>query len=434
MPTKGVPRGMMKNLDSMAVAYVSLAVPDTLEFQNRALHYNTNIFMHNVLLGLRLIPTARVEAFSGIPVRSFPYSRRLFVPKRRVEILPGAFTTCVSFFNLTPLKQVTMGLSMVWHLLAWGFRMRQTENKIVFSFNISVPPLCFTLAAARLMRARTFVYICDVQVPGQTVPNSLLYRFDTWLETRLLKYVDGFAVISDRIMEDYAPNRPYLLVDGGVGRYLIETSGTLLSAREPDPLHFTIAASGSLNETNGFSEILQAFAQLKGPHYRLIIAGRGPLEGEIAVAAHRDARIDFRGFIPYQDLLALHATADVLVSMRITGKVDTVYAFPSKTFEYLVSGIPVITTATGHMKSEYGPYCSILDDETPESLVKALLSIESMPNSQRKRIGLLARKFMIEHKAWEVQHKRIADYVSAWSYGKSQSPTHKDVGSLDGVL
>jgi len=401
----------MKDPDKIAIAYVSLAVPDTPQFRNRALNTNANIFMHNVLFGLRAVGSAEVEAFSGLPVPSSPRDPRVLVRTRRLELAPGITTTSVPFVNITPIKQLSMGLSMLWHLMRWGTRANRRKHRVIFSFNISVPPLAFTLAAARLMHAKTMVYICDVNIPGHTVPRSLLYRIDARLETWLLKFVDGCIVITDRIATDYLPGCSYIRMDGGVSRSLIEESGRLLAARCLDESRFTIVATGSLSEYNGVRDILAAFSQLKGSQYRLILAGRGPLEGEIAAAASRDPRIEFKGFLEIPDLLALHARADVLVSMRLTHSVNTAYAFPSKTFEYLLSGVPVVTTATGHMKAEYGPYCFILEEESPQALAALLHRIECLAPAERARIGRAARQFMSDHKNWELQHRRIAEYV-----------------------
>jgi hypothetical protein len=71
------------------------------------------------------------------------------------------------------------------------------------------------------------------------------------------------------------------------------------------------------------------------------------------------------------------------------------------------------------MKAEYGPYCFILEDETPEALATLLQRIEQLGPFERARIGLAARQFIIGHKAWEIQHTRIAEYV------RSQCTTHK---------
>jgi glycosyltransferase involved in cell wall biosynthesis len=170
-------------------------------------------------------------------------------------------------------------------------------------------------------------------------------------------------------------------------------------------------ATGFLSAYNGFREILAAFSQMKGSQYRLILAGRGPLEGEIVAATRTDPRIDFKGFLEIQDLLALHASADVLVSMRLTQSFKTAYAFPSKTFEYLLSGVPVVTTATGHMKDEYGSYCFVLEEESPQALAALLQRIERLAPAERECIGCAARQFIVDHKTWELQHRRIAEYV-----------------------
>jgi glycosyltransferase involved in cell wall biosynthesis len=401
----------MNDPDSIAIAYVSLAVPDTSEFRNLALHNNANTFMRNVLIGLRSDVFADVEAFSAVPVPSFPRSRRVIVPAQRLDLAPGIIANSVPFVNITPLKQISIGISMLWCLIRWGLRVRHNKQRVVFSYNISVPPLAFTLAAARVIRAKTIVYICDINIPGHTVPKSLLYRIDALLETWLLKFVDGCIVITDRIATDYLAGRPYIRMDGGVSASLIEESGRLLAARRLDESQFIIVATGTLNEPNGFREIISAFSRLKGSQYRLVLAGRGPLEVEIASAARRDSRIEFRGFLEIHDLLALHAKADVLVSMRVTQSLNTAYAFPSKTFEYLLSGVPVITTATGHMKAEFGPYCFILEEESSQALAALLQRVERLDPAERARIGRAARQFIIDHKTWELQHRSIAEYV-----------------------
>jgi len=332
------------------------------------------------------------------------------VRTQHFEIVPGVSATGVPFVNITPLKQLSMGLAMFWHILKWGLRTRRKKHRIVFSYNIHVPPLAFTLAAALLVGAKTMVFVGDLDSPDRTIRRSILQRI-SGLQTRLLRYVDGCIVAADQTATDYFPGRPYIRVDGGVSRSLIEETGRLLGERGQDESGFTIVATGSLEPHNGIMEILAAFSQLNGPQYRLIIAGRGLLECEVALSAARDSRIDFRGFLETRDLLAFHAKADVLVSMRLTKQITLPYGFPSKTFEYLLSGVPVITTATGHMRSEYGPYCFILEEESPAALAELVRKIERIAPAERKRIGLAAREFIVENKIWETQHKRIAEYV-----------------------
>jgi glycosyltransferase involved in cell wall biosynthesis len=395
----------------IAIAYVSLVVPDTQEFENPAVHPLGVGFMRNVLIGLRLSAEVEVESFSAEPIPSFPRSKRLFVRGRNLRIADGLSTRTVTFVNVTPLKQLHIGLSMLWHLVGWGIRSRGKKQRVVFTYNISVPPLAFTLVAAFLARAKLMAFIGDINVPGETVPDNLLCRLDAWLGRRLLKYVEGAIVVSDAIAKEYLPGRPSIRLDGGVTRQVVEETGHLLDIRQRVEGRFTIVATGSLRGFNGIKEILAAFALLHEPWYRLIVAGRGPLATDVEVAAASDSRIEFRGFMDHEKVLALHAEADVLLSMRIIQKLNTSLAFPGKTFEYLLSGVPVITTATGHMKEEYGPYCFVLSEDTPEALATMLRHVESLGRDERERVGRTARKFIINNKSWDLQHSRIAEYV-----------------------
>jgi len=256
----------MKNPEKIAVAYVSMAVPDTPQFRNNGLHSGLNTFMNNVLFGLRADASAEVEAFSGLPMQSFPRGRRAIVRTQRLDLAPGIMATGVPFVNITPLKQLTIGLSMLWHLVGWGIRSRGTRHRIVLSYNISVPPLAFTLVAALLTNAKLLAFIGDINVPGETVPGNFLYRLDAWMGRKLLRYVEGAIVVSDAIARDYLPGRSYIRMDGGVSHSLIEETGRRLAARRLDESRFTIVASGSLSEFNGIRDILAAFSQMKGSH------------------------------------------------------------------------------------------------------------------------------------------------------------------------
>lgn len=397
--------------EEIAIAYVSLVVPDTPEFSTRNVHPVGIDFMRNVLIGLTSDAAAEVESFSAEPMPSFPLGDKLLVRGRGLQLTKGTSTTTVTYLNVTPIKQFQIGFSILARLIGWGIRARAKPHRVILSFNLSVPNLAFTVAAAHLVGAKPLVWISDVNMPGETVPNSILLRIDSWIGRKMLRFVDGAIVVSDAIARDYLPDCPYIRVDGGVSLQTIQETGRVLEARRRDEGRFTIVATGALKDFNGIREILAAFARLEGTRYKLIVAGRGPLGAEVEAAAQHDSRIEFRGFVDRQDALALHAEADVLVSMRMTQSSNTAYAFPSKTFEYLLSGVPVITTGTGHMRTEYGAYCFILGEESPEALAAMLRKIEGLPSGERRRIGLAARKFIIDFKTWDAQHGRIAEYV-----------------------
>ena len=410
--------------DGVAVAYTSLVVPEQPEFITPAVHFNGNVFMREILDSLARGGLDSLTALAALPLRSFPHGRPLLVRRRCATLPSGIQVSYVPYVNLTPLKQLSIGLAMYCNIVRWGRRQRAMPHRLVVAFNLSVPPILFTYLAARRVRAKIAAYICDVNVPGQTVPDTLGQRLDTRLHRPVIPRLDGRIVIADRIAQDFAPGQPYLRVSGGVSNELMALTGRCLAARRHDSSRFTVVATGGLSPFNGFMELLAAWGELPDTRLRLHIAGRGPLEEAVRAATARDARVTYHGFLAYPDLLALHATADVLVSFRLTHSLTTAYAFPSKTMEYFASGVPVITTCTGPVETEFGPYGFLLRDESPGGLARLLRKVMEMEPVELAAYGDRARAFMERQYTWSAQGERIVRYLREYVLDLPPSRDH----------
>jgi len=119
--------------------------------------------------------------------------------------------------------------------------------------------------------------------------------------------------------------------------------------RSEHPL--TLIYTGSLDMRWGVDLPIHAMPLLRNqiPDIRLLIAGRGPAEGELrqlALSLGVTDCVDFRGFVPYADLPGLLAQADIGVA---TSRLDVFrqYASPLKLVEYMSAGLPVIGSGGG---------------------------------------------------------------------------------------
>ncbi len=393
-----------------AVAYISLTVPTTKKFLTSAVHNNQLIYMQQILRGLKN-GFRNFTAFSAIPIESYPRSNRLWIGRECVMFENDTCINCLAFLNITGIKQILIGLSVFFHILVWGWRNRHVSDRVVFAYNLSVPHIMFYTLGGWFVDARVIAFIGDVIVPGQTVPYGILYRIDGFFQKLFINRLDGYIVVADKIALDFAPGKDYLRIDGGVGTEVCEKTGEYLEARIFDESIFKIVVTGTLSEFNGINEVIRAFSLLSGCNFKLCIAGRGDLEQDVLAAVKKDPRIEYLGYLDYDDMLRLHSTADVLVSMRITKNLITDYAFPSKTFEYLLSGIPVITTCTGHMKEEYRNYCLLLMDETVDELAKKIQYVASMKQDERFEIGRTARDYILNNKLWSMQMDKVVNYI-----------------------
>jgi glycosyltransferase involved in cell wall biosynthesis len=394
----------------IALAFVGQVVADKETFQKPAFSQAGQMFQENLLVGLKHAGIAPSVIISAFPIRAFPYSRCLFYGGADQTISLGMRVTQVPFVNITPLKEISIGLATLWLLIRWGLRCKG-KRRVVFTYNLTVPPGIFTLLGAWLIRAKSVVAIYDINVPGHTVQNSLWRRIDYRLQRWLLPRCDGHVSAADGIMQEFAPNRHYLLLEGGVSQNTLER---FRSAPKKDMADgtFTIVAGGTLNEGHGIPEILKAFSMINGDSYRLFITGDGPLREVVENAAAQDCRIRYFGYLKFGEVLDLYSQASVLISMLITKKLNTKYFFPSKIMEYLASGVPVVSTYTGNLEKDYNGLLYLLRDESAEGLADLLRQISQSDIEERCEMARRAADFMAHCKTWDAQGQKVANYIS----------------------
>lgn len=395
----------------IAIAFVGCLVPDESGSRNAAFSQAGQMYQSELLLGLRSAGLLPSIILSIIPIPAYPKSPRIWITSDKSRLVGGVRVRFLPFLNITPLKQVTIGLSTVWELLKWGWRSRHASFRAVYSYNLSVPPGLFTLIGARCIGARALVSLCDINVPGETVPAGLAWRLDYWLHRKLIPRFDGHVVASEATASDFLPGRPYVLLEGGIGNELLDRTGDANRRCDTSSECFVVSTAGRLDESNGILTVLRAFAQLEGGQYRLRIAGTGPFEALVREAALADPRIEYLGLISFDDVLKLYSSSHVLVNMRMTKTLNTRYFFPSKMMEYLASGTPVITTSAGHIEKEFGSFVYLLESETSEALANTIRLVASQDAQHRQEMGQKARTYMRTHKMWQMQTQRVAQYI-----------------------
>jgi glycosyltransferase involved in cell wall biosynthesis len=369
------------------------------------------MFQENLLLALQQAGLPASLILSQRQLRAFPRSRTLWVRREQAKLASGLSIVLVPFLNLPVLRPLIVGLVILLNLIGWGWRQRYTPHRVVYTFNLTEPPGLFTLLGAWLIGAKAVVSLNDIHIPGQLVPATLARRLDFWLQKKLIPRFDGIVVVSKKIVEDFAPNRPFVRLEGGVKEVFFQQTHPYTSRLSQEKTPFTIASAGTLYEVNGINELLAAFALLSGSGYRLRIAGSGPLAEKVKQAAQADPRIEYSGYLSFEDVLAFYTSADVLINMRLTQTMKTDYFFPSKILEYLASGTPIITTCTGHIEEEYADFVFLLKDETPQGLARLIEQVATMDPQIRTQKGRAARDYIRVHNTWEAQGQQLAKFI-----------------------
>jgi glycosyltransferase involved in cell wall biosynthesis len=394
---------------TVELAYIGSVVPDEPKFHNEAFSRAGNMFQTNLLAGLKADGMEPSVVLTCRPVPAYPRSRIAVARASRAALSCGTPITLLPILNITPIKQILLGFSVLLRLLYWGWKHRGARARLVYTFNLTVPPAIFTLLAARLIRARAIASVNDINVPGETVPPTWMWRFDYFLHKLLLPRFDGLVVVSSAIIDDFAPHVRHVRVEGGIVPEMLPP----LPDTEPVPRNlFKVVFAGAMEPVNGVEVMLQAISRIKGEHYRFVFAGSGTLSGAVRQAALEDSRIHYKGFLNFSELLPIYAQADVLINMRLTTQMRTRYFFPSKLMEFMASGTPVISTCTGHVEPEFGQYLLLLKNETPEGLTAAIHQVEALGRNGRIEIGKKARCYILQRKTWRTQAKRVSELLT----------------------
>ncbi|MBV1908263.1 MAG: glycosyltransferase [Kangiellaceae bacterium] len=158
-----------------------------------------------------------------------------------------------------------------------------------------------------------------------------------------------------------------------------------------------LAAYGRLCPAKGFSNLIEAFNQVNHPQLKLSIAGDGPSENELKNKAGNNTNIEFVGriedvpkFLQQCDLVVIPSVSEafglVCLEAKAAGKA------------VLVSDIDGLSEQVNSPGENCLPPCGLLlEDLTPQAIVKALIQIPHLPLSEWGDNGRLQVK-----NAWEV--------------------------------
>lgn len=350
-----------------------------------------------------------VELVSHPNVPSFPngplWIRRKedsFGCNHKIQILPT--------LNLKIIKSKLWGLECKKIIKEWADCHRGEVLKVLV-YNTYHPSIDSLYAACQSVGARLYAILYDLGVPPKRLGMSWLtmfgYRMAEKVAEKYIPLLDGRIIINELIAEHYAPGKDYILVDGGINRQVINH---LFSLEEKKDDVYTFVLAGMLWDQNGTKLVLDAMRQYKNPNVRVVFAGKGNDVPLIQETTERDNRIKYVGMLNMDDLFKLYEQADVLLNLRLEEEVD--FHFPGKLLEYLATGRYVISTPVAHAERDYGEYMAVLYDKTPVGLIRLMELVIHSGKRHLYEKGNSARQFMLEYRTWDVQTKRILEYMS----------------------
>ncbi len=167
-----------------------------------------------------------------------------------------------------------------------------------------------------------------------------------------------------------------------------------------------ILYQGSLNVGRGLEHIIDAMQFVENAN--LIIIGDGDITKQLKeriLDKKLTGKVKLKGRIPFEDLPAETAKADLGIALEENIGLNYYYALPNKLFDYIQAGVPVLVSPFPEMQKIVNKYKigTVYDHKDPESLAQKISEIFRLKNryNKWKENTLIAAKEL----CWENEEK-----------------------------
>lgn len=335
-------------------------------------------------------------------VGSYPKRyKSLFVPSITCKEF-GADIRSYKFCNLSFLKNFHRIWIAYKALKAWT--SENPKNRTITIYAIHLP---FLIAVAKLKKDIPDIKVIQIVPDLPEFMNSNPSRLQALSYKMLNKYytnIDGWILLSKYMADKlHILDKPWNVIEG-----IYNPLDTPEEQINDNPSNiFRIFYGGTLAKRYGVMTLVNAVATSSNRKLELVICGLGDATEDIVNLSLKDTRIKFLGSIPRSEVLKQIRAANLLVNPRNNESEFTKYSFPSKTMEYLSSGVPTLLYRLAGIPDEYYDYCFSLEKYGVNTLKTEIERIANLPKSELEAMGKRAKTFILEKKNPEVQCEKL---------------------------
>lgn len=268
-----------------------------------------------------------------------------------------------------------------------------------------------SLVAARRLGLPVVLEV-NASVPDETrryrPEVHLLPGLSGWIERRTLAAASAVFVVS-RLLRDYfverglSPERVAVIPNGAdPDRFHPAAAGRELRDRFPGRV--LVGFAGSFARFHGLDLLEQAIRRTAA-HF--VLAGDGAGARELRTRLPGQSNVTFLGSVPYARVPGILAAMDVLVAPYPAQ--DFFYFSPIKLFEYMACGRAVLSARLGQIAEVIRDEKNglLYDPSIPGDFVEKLSALVGDP-VRRERLGLAARRTIVDHYTWDHHARRVA--------------------------
>lgn len=270
----------------------------------------------------------------------------------------------------------------------------------------------FVGCLCKITRPRIKIVYDSHEYAINDIPNQ------SWVSIKLKFLMEGFLIqfshkvitVSDSIANEYARlykiPKPYLVLN--CPNYVEQSKNNLfrssLKIREDQRIFLY---QGGLGYGRGIELLIDVFSQMENDINVLIFMGSGPLEDVIRKKSIESKTIYFHREVSANVLLDFTSSADYGILFYEDSCLNHRYCSPNKIFEYIMAGLPILTSNLYEMKRlvEAEKIGIVAQDNTVNGLKMAVISSLNQNYAEIQANVHKAR----EHYCWEKQESALKE-------------------------
>ncbi|MHC8408186.1 glycosyltransferase [Pseudomonas sp. TMB3-21] len=348
-----------------------------------------------------------VDTVATIAVSTFPRNRKIYFPGGRNNASNGE-SSVIPLINLPLLKIVTRFFGVLGGLL----KSRKRQMSIVCVYAAHTPNLLAAYVVRKIFGIPFFVYIPDLPIymdmgMGRSFVTRSLKKLDAWLIDCLIDNSSGVFVASKYMVTDSAKwsSKPYMVLEG-IANSAVDQREISIGSLAPKVIFY----AGGLSKAYGIVELVEGFIKAESG-YELWLCGRGELEPYLSEMASCHPSIKYLGFLSAREVETIQSNSACLILSRDPRETYTRYSFPSKLLEYMVSGVPVLTTRLSGIPDEYHDFLNVIEDPSIEGICAAVTTFCASDQEILSQKAACGRIWVLKNKTSSAVGRKIIDFM-----------------------
>ena len=172
-----------------------------------------------------------------------------------------------------------------------------------------------------------------------------------------------------------------------------------------------ILYSGALVDYSGVMNLVEAMSFVDSPDIELNIYGLGPLANDILKISEDNEKIKYCGSVPNSEILKIQKKSWLLVNPRPIENDTAKVTFPSKIFEYMMSGRPVLSTRLNGFSKDYDDLLYWIDDCSAKGIANCINTLAAKNDFLFNEKAKRAKEYMLANKTWKANADIIYDFL-----------------------